>query len=216
MRRADRRGVLALGAGIPLALGGCAGLLTARNAPPPTEYRLTATAEFPSGPAAARLGAVGRRAGCRGGLDTSRIAVLANGRVDRLADVVWSDRATVMIQFLIVQAFQASDRLRAVGTDRDDLPGRYLLQSTLNAFQLEPEGTGYAAQVRLHARLLALPTREVAGGEEFSQRVLRHRDLERGRRRRFRCGGRTDPWGPRRLDPAHRPGEVRKSPRPSP
>ena len=33
-----------------------------------------------------------------------------------------------------------------MGTDRDDLPGRYLLQSTLDAFQLEPEGEGYAAR----------------------------------------------------------------------
>ncbi|WP_299009444.1 ABC-type transport auxiliary lipoprotein family protein, partial [uncultured Caulobacter sp.] len=99
------------------------------------------------------------------------IAVLAQGRVERLADVAWSDRATVMLQFLIVQAFQAANRLRAVGTDRDDLPGRYLLQSTLNAFQLEPEGSSYAAQVSLHARLVALPTRQVAGAQDFTQRV---------------------------------------------
>ena len=171
MRRADRRGVLALGAAIPLTLGGCSGLLTSRNAPPPTEYRLSARPSFPPDLPRRDWVLLIAEPDAEGALDSSRIAVLANGRVDRLADVVWSDRATVMIQFLIVQAFQASDRLRAVGTDRDDLPGRYLLQSTLNAFQLEPEGAGYAAQVRLHARLLALPTREVAGGNEFSQRV---------------------------------------------
>ncbi len=73
--------------------------------------------------------------------------MLAAGRIDRLADVVWSDRPTGMLQFAIVQTFQESGRLRAVGTDRDDLPGRYQLQSTLDAFQLEPEGDGYAAVV---------------------------------------------------------------------
>ena len=77
-----------------------------------------------------------------------------------------------MLQFLIVQAFQASGRLLAVGTDRDDLPGRYLLQSTLDAFQLEPEGQGYAADVKLHARLLRLPARDVAGAQLFTRRVL--------------------------------------------
>ena len=46
-----------------------------------------------------------------------------------------------------------------------------MLQSTLNAFQLEPEGSGYAAMVRLNARLLRLPGREVAGAQAFSQRV---------------------------------------------
>ena len=58
-----------------------------------------------------------------------------------------------------------------MGTDRDDLPGRFMLQSTLNAFQLEPEGSGYAATVGLNARLLRLPGREVAGAQAFSQRV---------------------------------------------
>ena len=171
MRRADRRGILALGAGIPLALGGCTGLLAARNAPPPSEYRLMANPVFPADLPRRNWVLVVAEPTAEGALDTTRITVLVDGRVDRLADVTWSDRATVMLQFLIVQAFQASGRLRAVGTDREDLPGRYLLQSTLNAFQLEPEGSAYAAQVRLHARLLALPTREVAGAQEFAQRI---------------------------------------------
>jgi ABC-type uncharacterized transport system auxiliary subunit len=154
-----------------LAIGGCAGLLTARNAPPPTEYTLTVSPTFPADLPRRDWVLLVAEPVAEGALDTSRIAVLADGRVDRLADVVWSDRATVMLQFLIVQAFQTADRLRAVGTDRDDLPGRYLLQSALNDFQLEPEGNGYAAQVSLHARLIALPTREVAGARELSQRI---------------------------------------------
>ena len=171
MMAADRRQFIALGVGLPLTLGGCSGILTARDAPPPAEYRLTARPNFPADLPRRDWVLLVAEPDAEGALDTSRIAVLANGRVERLADVTWSDRATVMVQFLIVQAFQASGRLRGVGTDRDDLPGRYLLQSTLNAFQLEPEGSGYAAQVSLHARLVALPTREVAGGREFKQRV---------------------------------------------
>lgn len=171
MRLADRRRAIILGAGLPLALGGCSGVLPARNAPPPTEYTITAKPALPGDLPRRDWVLLVAEPTAEGSLDTSRIAVLADGRVDRLADVVWSDRATVMLQFLIVQAFQGADRLRAVGTDRDDLPGRYLLQSTLNDFQLEPEGGGYAAQVSLSARLLALPTREVAGTREFSRRV---------------------------------------------
>ena len=48
MRLADRRGAITLGAGLPLALGGCTGLLTARSAPAPTEYTLTARPAFPA------------------------------------------------------------------------------------------------------------------------------------------------------------------------
>ena len=171
MRLADRRRAITLGAGLPLALGGCTGLLTARSAPAPTEYTLTARPAFPADLPRRDWVLLVAEPSAEGALDTSRITVLADGRVDRLADVVWSDRATVMLQFLIVQAFQSAGKVRAVGTDRDDLPGRYLLQSTLNDFQLEPDGGAYAAQVNLHARLLALPTREVAGAREFSQRA---------------------------------------------
>ena len=169
MIRSDRRGLLALGLGS--SLGGCTGLLASRNAPPPAEYRLTARPTFPADLPRRDWVLLVAEPNAEGALDTSRIAVLAQGSVERLAGVAWSDRATVMLQYLIVQAFQAANRLRAVGTDRDDLPGRYLLQSTLNAFQLEPEGSGYAAQVSLHARLVALPTREVAGARDFRQRV---------------------------------------------
>ena len=169
MIRSDRRGLLALGMGS--SLGGCTGLLASRRAPPPTEYRLSARPTFPSDLPRRDWVLLVAEPNAEGALDTSRIAVLAQGRVERLADVAWSDRATVMLQFLIVQAFQAANRLRAVGTDRDDLPGRYLLQSILNAFQLEPEGSGYAAQVSMHARLVALPTRQVAGARDFRQRV---------------------------------------------
>ena len=170
MIRSDRRGLLALGMGA--SLGGCTGLLASRRAPPPAEYRLSARPAFPPDLPRRDWVLLVAEPNAEGALDTSRIAVLVQGRVERLADVTWSDRATVMLQYLVVQAFQAANRLRAVGTDRDDLPGRYLLQSTLNAFQLEPEGSGYAAQVSLHARLVALPTREVAGARDFRQRVV--------------------------------------------
>ena len=172
MTRTDRRHALMMGAGFPLVLAGCAGVLSASKAPAPTEYRLTPKLTFPDTLPRADWVLIVAEPAAEGALDSDRITVLAQGRVDRLADVAWSDRATAMLQFLIVQAFQASGRLSAVGTDRDDLPGRYLLQSTLDAFQLEPEGQGYAAEVRLHARLLWLPGREVVGSQLFTRRVL--------------------------------------------
>ncbi len=171
MNKRSRRGVMVLGAGLPLAFGGCAGLLTARNAPAPAEYRLTPRPSFPADLPRRDWVLVVAEPNAEGALDTARIAILNEGRVERLADANWSDRATAMLQFLIVQAFQASGRLRGVGTDREDLPGRYLLQTTLNAFQLEPEAGGYAADVRLYARLLQLPGRGIASAQEFVARV---------------------------------------------
>lgn len=168
---AGRRHLIALGAGAPLLLGGCARLLLGGKAPLPSEYRLTPAVALPAKlPKAAWILIVAEPT-AEGAIKSVRIAVLAAGRIERLADVVWSDRPTAMLQFAIIQTFQDFGSLRAVGTDRDDLPGRYLLQSTLTSFQLEPEGDGYAAVVRLHARLLRLPGREVTGARDFVRRV---------------------------------------------
>ena len=108
MRLADRRRAIILGAGLPMALGGCTGLLAARNAPRPAEYTLTASPTFPADLPRRDWVLLVAEPTAEGSLDTSRIAILAEGRVDRLADVVWSDRATVMLQFLMVKAFQSA------------------------------------------------------------------------------------------------------------
>jgi cholesterol transport system auxiliary component len=154
-----------------MLLAGCAGVLDARNDAPPAEYRLNPQPTFPPDLPRGDWVLVVAEPEAEGALDSDRMAIVVEGRVDRVADVTWSDRPAAMLQFAIVQAFQASERVRGVGTDRDDLPGRYLLQSMLDAFQLEPEGEGYAARVELAARLLRLPGREVVGTTTLRQRV---------------------------------------------
>lgn len=172
MRRTPRRRVLALGVGAPLLVSGCAQLLVGSGPPSPTVYRLTPKVALPPRLPRADWVLVVAEPTAEGALDTTRVAILTDGaRVDRLADVAWSDRPTAMLQLAMVQAFQTSGRVPAVGTDRDDLRGSFLLQSTLDAFQLEPEATGYMANVRLHARLLRLPSREIADSRSFTQRV---------------------------------------------
>lgn len=167
--RPARRSLVA--AGLTLALGACGSLLAARDAPPPTDYRLAPELNLPADLPKRDVVLTVAEPIAEGSLDSARIAIVSGGRLDRLADVTWSDRATVMLQFQIVQAFQKTERLRAVGTDRDDLPGRYLLQTSLDAFQLEPDGETYSAAVTLHARLLSLPARDVAASRTFTARA---------------------------------------------
>ena len=142
------------------------------NRTPPTEFRLMP--ELGPAPDLPKVDwvLIVAEPNAEGALNSERIAVLSDGvRVQPLAEAVWSDRPSAMLQFAIVQAFQRSGRLPAVGTDRDALPGRFLLQSTLDAFQLEPEGQGFVVDMSLHARLLRLPAREVAGATELTRRV---------------------------------------------
>jgi cholesterol transport system auxiliary component len=171
MRPTGRRRLLALGTGAPLLLGGCAKLLLGGQSAPPSEYRLTPKLELPANLPKVDWVLIIAEPTAEGAIESTRIAILVEGRIDRLAGAVWSDRPSAMLQFAMVQAFQSSGKVKAVGTDRDDLPGRYQLQSTLDAFHLEPEAAGHVAVVSLHVRLLGLPAREVAGGQRFTRRV---------------------------------------------
>ena len=172
MTTTHRRGVIRLAAAAPLLLAGCGGVLEARKDAPPSEYRLMANPVFPDDLPRADWVLVVTEPEAAGALESDRMVIMQQGRIDRVADVTWSDRPSAMLQFAMVQAFQASGRLKGVGTERDDLPSRYMLQSTLDTFQLEQEGEGLAAAVGLNARLLRLPGREVVGSKEFAQRVL--------------------------------------------
>lgn len=170
MTTMHRRDVILFATAAPLLLAGCGGVLDARNDAPPSEYRLMAKPAFPDDLPRANWVLVVTEPEAEGALDSDRMAIVAQGRIDRVADVTWSDRPSAMLQSAMVQAFEASGRLRGVGTERDDLPSRYMLQSTLDAFQLEPEGEGLAASVGLSARLLRLPGREVVASREFTRR----------------------------------------------
>ena len=171
MSQIDRRAALGLALGTLPWLAGCGGVLDARNAAPPAEYRLMPDPSLGTDLPKRDWVLIVAEPQAAGALDTDRMTLITQGRVDRIADVTWSERPAAMLQFAIVRAFQDSGRLRGVGTDRDDLPARFILQSTLDAFQLEPEGEGYAAQIDLDARLLRLPGRDVVGGKAFRQRV---------------------------------------------
>ena len=171
MTTIHRRDAIRFAATAPLLLAGCGGVLDARKDAPPSEYRLMAKPAFPNDLPRADWVLVVTEPEAEGALDSDRIAIVAQGRIDRVADVTWSDRPSAMLQFTMVQAFQASGRLKGVGTERDDLPSRYMLQSTLDAFQLEPEGQGLAASVGLNARLLRLPGREVVASKGFDYRA---------------------------------------------
>ena len=115
-------------------------------------------------------------------LDTTRLAVVSDGiAVDYVALANWVDRGPAMVQALLVQSFQGSGRIEAVGTDRDRLRAQYLLRSDLRAFQLNRNGGDAVVRVRLDPTLLRLPRREIVARESFA---AERRARRPGRRRR--------------------------------
>jgi cholesterol transport system auxiliary component len=170
-RRVLLRG-LAATAGAVVGATACVPKLPGQGAGPRT-FRLTPKTTFPADlPRVAWSLAVAEPT-AEQALDTTRIAVLTGGTaVDYVAQATWVDRAPAMVQALIVQSFQASGAVAAVGTDRDRLRAQYLLRSELRAFQLNRGGDGAGTvRVRLDPTLLRLPRREPVGRTSLAAEV---------------------------------------------
>ncbi len=96
-------------------------------------------------------------------LDGSRIVVMPqSGVVEFYKGARWRDRAPTVVQELVLQSFQNSNRLIGVGTPASGIHGDYDLHLDLRDFQAEYRGTGVFAVIRLNAQLV----------DERSNRVL--------------------------------------------
>src|SRR5581483_9442566 len=104
-------------------------------------------------------------------LDTERIALeRAPNTMDYYANAQWADRLPLLVQSLLVEGFEKSGRIAAVGRESSGIRADYILQTEIRDFEAY-----YAAidtppkiRVRLVAKLLALPSHEMAGGTEAS------------------------------------------------
>jgi cholesterol transport system auxiliary component len=106
------------------------------------------------------------------GLDTGRIALSRSATtLDYFAGVSWTDRAPAMVQTLMVESFENSGRAVSVGRDTIGLRADYVLKSELREFQAEYTGADDPnpprIHVRINAKLVAMPRRNIEGGKTF-------------------------------------------------
>jgi cholesterol transport system auxiliary component len=94
--------------------------------------------------------------------DNQRIAIMRGGIMDYYANAQWTDETEPLIQRLIVQAFEKSGRIPAVGTERAGLHSDYLLEVEVRNFYANyaSDSAPPSAVVELVARLMT-PAREV-------------------------------------------------------
>lgn len=117
------------------------------------------------------------------GLDTPRIAVAYSPiELDYFARTAWTDRAPEMVSRLLVESFENSGKIIAVGRDAIGLRSNLLLKSELREFQAEYDrapaqsvtedgasGTGKAPviRVRIAAKLVRMPQRIIVDSRTF-------------------------------------------------
>ncbi len=124
------------------------------------------------------------------GLDTPRIAVAYSPiELDYFARSNWTDRAPEMVLRLLVESFENSGKIIAVGRDSVGLRSNLVLKTELREFQAEYErgtassqsgasGSGKAPKVRarIAAKLVKMPQRVIVASATFEHVVPAERN----------------------------------------
>lgn len=143
-------------------------------------YLLTPTRNFPGDLAKVDWQLLVEKTASPTALDTPRIAVSYSPiEMDYFARANWTDRAPEMVQRLIVESFENSGRIVAVGSDSVGLRTDILLKTELRAFQAEYEdgrrndvtGRPPTIRVRISAKLVRMPQRVIAASMTFVKTV---------------------------------------------
>jgi len=104
-------------------------------------------------------------------IDSSRIAVApAPMRIDYYANVAWSDRAPAMMRDMLIEAFDKSGRIGAVGRQSGGLKSDYLLSSDLRDFQVETSGEP-VSHIGLMVRLVRSRDRSIVASRLFDTKT---------------------------------------------
>jgi cholesterol transport system auxiliary component len=169
MSRPPRRLVLAA---LALAPAGCSGLLSS-STPPPQLYTLTPVGDFPPGGARVTWQLLVDVPASAAALASERIALSRSATtVDYFADAAWTDRAPLMVQSLIVQSFENSGRITAIGRESLALKGDYVLRPELRHFEADYAGGAVPrAHVQIGAKLVRAADRVIVGQQVFDAAV---------------------------------------------
>jgi cholesterol transport system auxiliary component len=165
-----RRAVLSSALMLPLglALAAC-GLPVPGQGPPPALYRLTPKSTFSEDLPAVEWQLVLEVPVADAGLSTTRVALQKSPtQLEYYARSSWSDRAPLMVQTLMIESFENSHSIVAVGRESVGLRADFILKSELREFQAEYFlGTLPSVRVAINAKLVQLPRRTIIGSKSF-------------------------------------------------
>jgi len=150
-----------------LAPAGCGSLLPTGGAPPKL-YTLTPASDFGAG-TPVRWQLLVDIPVSPAALDTERIALSRSAiTIDYYAEAAWTDRAPLMIQSLLVQSFENSGRITAIGRESLALRADYVLRPELRHFEAEyRDGAAPSARVAVGVKLVKLPERAIVAQRNF-------------------------------------------------
>ena len=105
-------------------------------------------------------------------INTTRIALTrAPNSIEYFANGNWTDTAPNLVQSKLIEAFETTDSIVAVGRDAVGLKPDFILQSDLRDFQAEFSGASPSVHVRLIAKLVQMPDRRIVRTVSAEQSV---------------------------------------------
>jgi cholesterol transport system auxiliary component len=112
------------------------------------------------------------------GLDSGRIALMHNAvKLDYYARANWIDRAPAMVQTLLIESFENSERIVGVGRLSVNLRADFVLVTELREFQVEYfRNEGPEVHVRINAKIVAMPERIIIGNVTSERTVKAEKD----------------------------------------
>jgi len=169
----------ALGASA-LALGGCGSLFKAATTTP-SLYTLTAAETVAPGPTVPWQLVVEEPVASRA-IDTDYIALMpSTTEVKYFDNARWAERAPRMVQSLLVESFENSKRIVAVGRQAVGLRADFQLVSELREFQAEYRNglkSPPVIRIRLSAKMIVQPQQVIVAAEAFDfQKALATNDM---------------------------------------
>lgn len=161
-----------LGLGSVMLLSGCSGILPGQG-PPPALYRLTPKSTFRPDLPEVDWQLVVETPVSNASLNTTRIALQRSAiQVEYYAGAGWIDRAPAMLQTLMVESFENSRRIVAVGRENVGLRADLVLKVELREFEaIYVNDTIPEVIVTLILKLVEIPRRAIIGAERISAQV---------------------------------------------
>ncbi len=153
-----------------LGLGACSGLVPG-GGPPPNLYTLSPKTTFSEDLPNVRWQLVVEEPSAAGGLATQNIALRTTAlELQYFAGSRWTEVATRLVQTLLVESFENTGKIVAVGRQSIGLRSDFNLKSELREFQAEYLNGANAApsvRVRLNAKIIKQPRREIMASANF-------------------------------------------------
>lgn len=156
-----------------MPLSACGGAVP--QAPPSNIYNLSPKTTFPDSLPRVDWQLVVEEPYAAGGLDSHKIAIYTNPyEVKYYAEARWAERAPRMVQTLLVESFENTGRIVAVGRQSVGLRSDFNLKSELREFQavLKDGQTAPEVIVVLQVKLIAQPRQQIVASATFERRAM--------------------------------------------